>query len=159
MEETQCGAESHRPARLLLPNISRGRLRMKTRSRAETREGTWVKVPREGSFSARGRKAVATLKLQPITHLGRGGRQAGTCWPGCQPCNNWSLVSQNPRGKGGTGLDSGLVITARVKADMSLLEREVWAPRMRCKPTPRQTDSSSEMPKHLGGSSCRQSGN
>lgn len=100
------------------------------------------------------------------TRLGRGGPGSGNveavgqvaCWPDCRPRNNWSLVSQYPCGKGGTRLDSGLVITARVKADVSLLEREVWALRMRHKPTPRQTDSSSEMP-NIWGSSCRQLGN
>lgn len=84
MEQKQRRVKSHRPTRLLPPNISRGGLRKKTRNQ-KTREGTWVKVPKKGSFSASGRKAVLFLKLQS-THacvvvedlvVSRGDCQAG----------------------------------------------------------------------------------
>lgn len=164
MEEKQWGVESHRPTRLLLTLAEAGWGR-KLEAKKKPGKGRGSRSPGKAASLQEAEK-LCNPEATTYTRLGRGGPGSGNveavrqvaCWPGFRPRNNWNLISQYPRGKGGTRLDSGLVITAWVKADVSLLEREVWALRRRHKPTPRQTNSSSEMT-NIWGSSCRQSGN
>jgi hypothetical protein len=80
MKQKQWGLESHGSTRLSTLNISRGRLKEKTRN-WKTQNGMRAEVSRQGSFSVSDKKAVMFLKLQSTHACGLvEGEWSGDCW-------------------------------------------------------------------------------